>query len=65
MSSKYKVGEDAIPHFVTFTTVGWIDVFPSGASVPHGINNPRPSGASVPHEIINLSSASVPYEIIN
>ena len=27
MSSKYKVGEDAIPHFVTFTIVGWIDVF--------------------------------------
>ena len=27
MSSKYKVGEDAIPHFVTFTVVGWIDVF--------------------------------------
>lgn len=27
MSGKYKVGEDAIPHFVTFTVVGWIDVF--------------------------------------
>jgi REP element-mobilizing transposase RayT len=27
MSSKYKVGDDAIPHFVTFTVVGWIDVF--------------------------------------
>jgi REP element-mobilizing transposase RayT len=27
MSSKYKVGEDAIAHFVTFSTVGWIDVF--------------------------------------
>ena len=27
MSSKYKIGEDAIPHFVTFTIVGWIDVF--------------------------------------
>lgn len=27
MSSKYKVGEDAIPHFVTFTVVGWVDVF--------------------------------------
>ena len=27
MSSKYKIGEDAIPHFVTFTVVGWIDVF--------------------------------------
>jgi putative transposase len=27
MSSKYKVGEDAIPHFVTFTVVGWIDIF--------------------------------------
>lgn len=27
MSSKYKVGENAIPHFVTFTVVGWIDVF--------------------------------------
>ncbi len=27
MSSKYKVGEDAVPHFVTFTVIGWIDVF--------------------------------------
>ena len=27
MSGKYKVGEDAIPHFVTFSVVGWIDVF--------------------------------------
>jgi putative transposase len=27
MSSKYKVGDDAIPHFVTFTVIGWIDVF--------------------------------------
>ncbi len=27
MSSKYKVGENAIPHFVTFTVVGWVDVF--------------------------------------
>ncbi len=27
MSSKYKVGEDAIPHFITFSVVAWIDVF--------------------------------------
>ncbi len=27
MSSKYKPGEDAIAHFVTFSVVGWIDVF--------------------------------------
>jgi len=27
MSSKYKPGDDAIAHFVTFTVVGWIDVF--------------------------------------
>lgn len=27
MSVKYKVGEDSIPHFVTFAIVGWIDVF--------------------------------------
>jgi putative transposase len=27
MSSKYKPGEDAIAHFVTFAVVGWIDVF--------------------------------------
>jgi putative transposase len=27
MSSKYKVTESALPHFVTFTVVGWIDVF--------------------------------------
>lgn len=27
MSSKYKVGEDAIPHFMTFSVIGWIDVF--------------------------------------
>ncbi len=27
MSSKYKVGEDAIAHFVTFAVIGWVDVF--------------------------------------
>jgi len=27
MSSKYKVGEDAVAHFITFSVVGWIDVF--------------------------------------
>lgn len=27
MSGKYKPGEAAIAHFVTFTVVGWIDVF--------------------------------------
>lgn len=27
MSSKYKVGDDATPHFVTFTVIGWIDIF--------------------------------------
>ncbi len=27
MSSKYKPGDHAIAHFVTFTVVGWIDVF--------------------------------------
>jgi REP element-mobilizing transposase RayT len=27
MSSKYRVGEDATPHFVTFSVVGWVDVF--------------------------------------
>ncbi len=27
MSGKYKVGESAIAHFVTFSVVGWIDVF--------------------------------------
>jgi REP element-mobilizing transposase RayT len=27
MSSKYKPGENAIPHFITFTVVGWVDVF--------------------------------------
>jgi hypothetical protein len=27
MSGKYKVGEDAIPHFVTFSVVGWVDIF--------------------------------------
>jgi putative transposase len=27
MSSKYKVGDNLTPHFVTFTVVGWIDVF--------------------------------------
>jgi REP element-mobilizing transposase RayT len=27
MSGKYKPGEDAIPHFLTFTVIGWIDVF--------------------------------------
>ncbi|MCC6585031.1 MAG: transposase [Chitinophagales bacterium] len=27
MSGKYKVGEDVLPHFLTFTVIGWIDVF--------------------------------------
>ena len=27
MSSKYKVSDSTIPHFVTFSVVGWIDVF--------------------------------------
>ena len=27
MSLKYKVGNNTIPHFVTFSVVGWIDVF--------------------------------------
>jgi putative transposase len=27
MSSKYKVGESQIPHFVTFSVVAWIDMF--------------------------------------
>ena len=27
ISGKYKVGDDALPHFVTFSVVGWIDVF--------------------------------------
>ena len=27
MSSKYKPGEATIPHFVTFSVVGWVDVF--------------------------------------
>lgn len=27
MSGKYKVGDDAIPHFMTFSVIGWIDVF--------------------------------------
>lgn len=27
MSQKYKVYEDAVPHFVTCTVVGWVDVF--------------------------------------
>jgi len=27
MSGKYKPGENAIPHFITFSVIGWIDVF--------------------------------------
>lgn len=27
MSSKYKIGDSSIPHFVTFSVVGWINVF--------------------------------------
>lgn len=27
MSEKYKVGEDAMAHFITCTVVGWVDVF--------------------------------------
>ena len=34
MSSKYKPGDDAIAHFVTFTVVGWVDVLPSNGYCP-------------------------------
>jgi REP element-mobilizing transposase RayT len=27
MSSKYKHGDSSLPHFITFTIVGWIDIF--------------------------------------
>ncbi|HAN65022.1 MAG TPA: transposase [Chitinophagaceae bacterium] len=27
MSNKYKIGDHAIPHFISFSVVGWIDVF--------------------------------------
>jgi len=27
MSSKYKVGDGELPHFITFSVVGWVDVF--------------------------------------
>lgn len=27
MSSKYKVGTNELPHFITFSVVGWVDVF--------------------------------------
>ena len=27
MSSKYKHGDSALPHFITFTIVDWIDIF--------------------------------------
>lgn len=27
MSGRYKTGDNDIPHFVTFTVVGWLDVF--------------------------------------
>jgi putative transposase len=27
LSEQYKVGEDCIPHFVTFAVVGWVDIF--------------------------------------
>lgn len=27
MSERYKIYDDQIPHFITFTVVGWIDVF--------------------------------------
>lgn len=27
MSTKYKISDSSIPHFVTFSVVGWIDVF--------------------------------------
>ena len=27
MSSKYKAGDNALPHFVTFSVVDWIDIF--------------------------------------
>ena len=27
MSEKYKVGESAIPHFMTITVIDWVDLF--------------------------------------
>jgi hypothetical protein len=27
MSSRYQVGDNALPHFITSSVVGWIDVF--------------------------------------
>lgn len=27
MASRYRPGDDSLPHFVTFTVVGWVDVF--------------------------------------
>jgi len=26
MSGKYRVGDDEVPHFISFSTVNWIDV---------------------------------------
>jgi putative transposase len=27
MSEKYKIGDDELPHFITFSVVNWIDIF--------------------------------------
>lgn len=37
MSSKLKVGEDAIPRFITLSVVGWIDAS-TGEDVPLFVN---------------------------
>ncbi|HRP45416.1 MAG TPA: RHS repeat-associated core domain-containing protein [Ginsengibacter sp.] len=61
MSGKYKVGEDAIPHFVTFSVVGWIDVFSleqyKGGPVHGAITSGQlTSSGVVPNSVISYLS---------
>ena len=61
MSGKYKVGEDAIPHFVTFSVMGWIDVFSreqyTGGTVHGAITSGQlTSSGVVPNSVISYLS---------
>ena len=61
MSGKYKVGEDAILHFVTFSVMGWIDVFSreqyTGGPVHGAITSGQlTSSGVVPNSVISYLS---------
>ncbi|MCO5285440.1 MAG: RHS repeat-associated core domain-containing protein [Chitinophagaceae bacterium] len=61
MSDKYKVGEDAILHFVTFSVMGWIDIFSreqyTGGPVHGAITSGQlTSSGVVPNSVISYLS---------